>query len=71
MDRSCKYARDISRTRQVRALCRRLRSRFVNLNFCLLLFFLAHLLQISIVLDIRKVDLVMQKKLNAIVAAFP
>ena len=42
----------------IRTNCR-LRSRFVNLNFCLrLFFFLAHLPQISIVLDIGKVDLV-------------
>ena len=64
------HARGTSRIRKVRNSCRRLRSRFVNLNFCLWLFFLAHLPQISIVLDIRKVDLVIQKKLNAIVAVF-
>ena len=51
-------ARDTSRIRKVRTLCRRLQSRFVYLNFCLRLFFLAYLPQISIVLDIRKVDLV-------------
>ena len=33
-------------------------------------FFLAHLPQMSIVLDIRKLDLVIKKKLNAIVAVF-
>ena len=46
------YARDTSRIRKVRTLCRRLRIRFVNLYFCLRLFFFAHLPQISIVLDI-------------------
>ena len=71
MKRSRMYTRDTSRIRQsvhlvwsiAKTICK---SKFLSS----VVFFLVHLPQISIILDIRKVDLVIQKKLNAIVAVF-